>query len=90
MTDRSARSDIPEDDGAGTAHRARKLAERGLHEQALGHEEEAYDLLSQAQAIDPAAVDAVLTEHDAGRAPDARDQATSNRDVDHIPPRRPG
>jgi hypothetical protein len=69
------------------ASRARTMAEQGLHEQARGNIAEADRLLSQALAIHPGAVDAVLQQHDAGRAPDARDQATSNRDVERTPPR---
>jgi hypothetical protein len=83
MQDDDMRASDPE---AVSSH-ARRLAEQGLHEQAQGHDAEADRLLSQALSIDPGAVDAVLQEHDAARAPDARDQATSNRDVDRIPPR---
>jgi hypothetical protein len=43
--------------------------------------------LSEALSIDSEAVDQVLRKHDAGRAPDARDQATSNRDVERTLPR---
>ena len=39
---------------------ARRLAERGLHEQAAGNLEEADRLLTQAQEIDPDAVADVL------------------------------
>ena len=48
---------------------ARSLAEQGLHEQAVGHLDEADRLLGQAQEMDPDAVAEVLREHDAGRAP---------------------
>ena len=54
------------------AAEARRLAERGLHEQAVGNIAEADRLLAQAQELDPDAVADVLREHDAGRAPDAR------------------
>ena len=77
------RNSQPNDD----ASRARALAEQGLHEQARGNIAEADRLLSQALSLHPGAVDAVLQQHDAGRAPDARDQATSNRDVERTPPR---
>jgi hypothetical protein len=79
--------DMPGSDPEAVSSHARRLAEQGLHEQAQGHDAEADRLLSQALSIDPGAVDAVLQQHDAARAPDARDQATSNRDVDRIPPR---
>ena len=69
------------------ADRAISLAEQGLHEQAQGHDAEADRLLSEALSIDSEAVDQVLRKHDAGRAPDARDQATSNRDVERTLPR---
>ena len=59
------------------AAEARRLAERGLHEQAVGNIGEADRLLTQAQELDPDAVAEVLREHDAGRAPDARLQALS-------------
>ena len=76
-------SDNRSDDAAS---RARTMAEQGLHEQARGNIEEADRLLSQALSIHPGAVDAVLQQHDAGRAPDVRDQATSNRDVERTVP----
>src|SRR5215213_8443668 len=57
---------------ANEALEARRLAERGLHEQAVGNIGEADRLLAQAQELDPDAVADVLREHDAGRAPDAR------------------
>ena len=68
--------------GDGSAHlskaaQARRLAERGLNEQASGHPDEADRLLEQAQDLDPNAVAEVLREHDAGRAPDARLQDRS-------------
>ena len=50
------------------AAEARRLAERGLHEQAIGNNDEADRLLTQAQDTDPAAVADVLREHDAARA----------------------
>jgi hypothetical protein len=73
------------------AAEARKLAERGLHEQAVGHLEEADRLLTQAQDLDPEEVAAVLREHDAGRAPDARLQDLADQDVENVLPRiKPG
>ena len=70
---------------------ARKLAEAGLHEQAVGHPEEADRLLTQAQAMDPDAVAEVLREHDAARAPDARLQDLADQDVENVLPRiKPG
>ena len=71
--------------GDGSAHlskaaQARRLAERGLNEQASGHPDEADRLLEQ-----------VLREHDAGRAPDARLQELADRDVKNVLPRiKPG
>ncbi|WP_157619619.1 hypothetical protein [Skermanella stibiiresistens] len=79
--------DMRDGDPKAVSSHAWRLAEQGLHEQAQGHDAEADRLLSQALSIDPGAVDAVLQRHDAARAPDARDQATSNRDVDRMPPR---
>jgi hypothetical protein len=71
--------------------KARQLAEQGLHEQAIGHDEEADRLLLEAQDIDPEAVADVLREHDAARAPDARLQSTADRDVERVLPRiKPG
>jgi hypothetical protein len=70
---------------------ARRLAERGLHEQAIGNTEQADRLLAQAQEIDPDAVADVLREHDAGRAPDARLQDLADQDVEKVLPRiKPG
>ena len=69
------------------ASEARRLAERGLHEQAAGNTEEADRLLAQAQEIDPDAVADVLREHDAGRAPDARLQDLADQDVEKVLPR---
>lgn len=66
---------------------ARKLAEQGLHEQAVGHNTEADRLLTQAQEMDPEAVAIVLDEHDAARAADARDQPTADQDVERVLPR---
>ena len=68
---------------------ARRLAERGLHEQAVGNPGEADRLLAQAQEIDPDAVAEVLREHDAGRAPDARLQDLADQDVERVLPRIP-
>jgi hypothetical protein len=70
---------------------ARKLAEQGLHEQAIGHNDEADRLLVMAQDMDPETVADVLREHDAARAPDARFQATADQDVERVLPRiKPG
>ncbi len=66
---------------------ARRLAEQGLHEQAIGHNAEADRLLTQAQEMDPEAVAVVLQEHDAARAADARDQPTADQDVERVLPR---
>jgi hypothetical protein len=66
---------------------ARKLAEQGLHEQAIGHDEEADRLLIMAQDMDPETVADVLREHDAARTPDARFQATADQDVERVLPR---
>ena len=77
--------------GLGSKAQARRLAEQGLHQQAIGHNEEADRLLIQAQEIDPEAVAEVLREHDAARAPDARLQATTDQDVERALPRiKPG
>ena len=70
-----------------TASEARRLAERGLHEQAVGNIGEADRLLAQAQELDPDAVADVLREHDAGRAPDARLQDLADQDVERVLPR---
>lgn len=87
MTDR--RRDRSETDPK--AVEARKLAEQGLHEQAIGHGDEADRLLVMAQDMDPEAVADVLREHDAARAPDARFQATADQDVERVLPRiKPG
>ena len=72
---------------SGTASEARRLAELGLHEQAVGNIEEADRLLAQGQEIDPDAVADVLREHDAGRAPDARLQDLADQDVERVLPR---
>jgi hypothetical protein len=69
------------------ASEARRLAERGLHEQAVGNIGEADRLLAQAQELDPDAVADVLREHDAGRAPDARLQDLTDQDVERVLPR---
>jgi hypothetical protein len=85
--------ELPTDAAVQTAKtvEARRLAERGLHEQATGHLEEADRLLSQAQDIDPDAVAEVLREHDAGRVPDARLQDLADQDVENVLPRiKPG
>ena len=87
MTDR--RRDRSETDPK--AVEARKLAEQGLHEQAIGHDDEADRLLIMAQDMDPEAVADVLREHDAARAPDARLQSTADQDVERVLPRiKPG
>jgi hypothetical protein len=74
-------------DGRDKAVEARRLAEQGLHEQAMGHIAEADLLLTQAQELDPEAVAIVLEEHDAARAADARDQPTADQDVKRALPR---
>jgi hypothetical protein len=66
---------------------AREMAERGLHEQAMGHNAEADRLLTRAQEMDPEAVAVVLEEHDAARTADARDQPTADQDVERVLPR---
>lgn len=87
MTDR--RRDRSEIDPK--AVEARELAEQGLHEQAIGHNDEADRLLVMAQDMDPEAVADVLREHDAARAPDARLQSTADQDVERVLPRiKPG
>jgi hypothetical protein len=89
MADREPPRDAATD--SSLAAEARKLAERGLHEQAVGHPDEADRLLTQAQDIDPDAVAEVLREHDAGRAPDARLQDLADQDVEKVLPRiKPG
>jgi hypothetical protein len=72
---------------ARTAGEARRLAERGLHEQVAGNPDEADRLLAQAQELDPDAVADVLREHDAARAPDARLQDLADQDVERVLPR---
>ena len=42
---------------------------------------------AQAQELDPDAVAAVLREHNAGRAPDARLQDLADQDVERVLPR---
>ena len=69
------------------ASEARRLAERGLHELAVGNLGEADHLLAQAQELDPDAVADVLREHDAGRTPDARLQDLADQDVERVLPR---
>ena len=69
------------------ASEARRLAERGLHEQAVGNIAEADRLLAQAQKVQPDAVADVLREHDAGRAPDARLDHLADQDVERVLPR---
>ena len=69
------------------AAEARSLAERGLHEQVLGHILETDRLLGFAQEIDPETVAEVIREHDAARAPDARLQSTADQDVERVFPR---
>jgi hypothetical protein len=74
-----------------SAAEARRLAEQGLHEQAIGHDEEADRLLIMAQELDPETTAEVLREHDAARAPDARLQSTADQDVERVLPRiKPG
>ena len=66
---------------------ARRLAEQGLHQRALGNDAEAERLLAEAQAMDADTVAEVLREHDAGRAPDARLQDAADQDVERVLPR---
>jgi hypothetical protein len=85
--------ELPAEDAGeiGKPAEARKLAEKGLHEQVLGHIGEADRLLAEAQNIDPDAVAEVLREHDAARAPDARLQDLADQDVERVLPRiKPG
>jgi hypothetical protein len=67
--------------GAGGPPRARALAEQAMRAQAAGRDAEADQLFAQAQQIDPDAVAAVLAEHDAALAPDARDRPTADQDA---------
>jgi hypothetical protein len=83
MADHELSANAPSEKAA----EARRLAERGLHEQAVGNREEADRLLAQAQEIDPDAVADVLREHDAARAPDARLQDLADQDVERVLPR---
>jgi hypothetical protein len=86
--DMSERTDVTQSQ---RTEEARRLAERGLHEQAAGRLEDADRLLRQAQEIDPDTVAEVLREHDAGRAPDARLQDLADQDVERVLPRiKPG
>ena len=78
---------VPANVASDQAAEARRLAERGLHEQAIGNIQEADRLLSQAQELDPDTVANVLREHDAGRAPDARLQDLADQDVERVLPR---
>jgi hypothetical protein len=79
-------TDVPRE-GDVQAAEARRLAEQGLHEQAIGHNAEADRLLTEAQAMDPDVTATVLQEHDAARPPDARDQPTADQDVERVLPR---
>ncbi len=81
------RKQVQASEDLSSAAQARRLAEQGLHEQAIGHYEEADRLLILAQEIDPEAVAEVLREHDAARAPDARLQVTADQDVERVLPR---
>ncbi len=83
MADHELSANAPSEKAA----EARRLAERGLHEQAVGNSAEADRLLAQAQEIDPDAVADVLREHDAARAPDARLQDLADQDVERVLPR---
>jgi hypothetical protein len=76
-----------DDPAPGGSLAARRLAEEGLHQQALGNDAEAERLLTEAQSIDADTVAEVLREHDAGRAPDARLQDTADQDVERVLPR---
>jgi hypothetical protein len=79
--------ELPTNDTSEKVAKARRLAEQGLHEQAVGNNEEADRLLAQALEIDPDTVADVLREHDAGRAPDARLQDLADQDVEKVLPR---
>ncbi len=72
------------DTGASERRRARALAEQAMHAQAAGRDAEADALFAQAQQIDPDAVAAVLEEHDAALAPDARDRPTADQDAERL------
>jgi hypothetical protein len=79
----TAAENTPE--GSSNAYaQARKLAERALHEQAIGHPEAADRLGAEALQLDPVAVAEVLAEHDATHEPDARDRRTADHDVERI------
>ena len=78
---------VPANVASDQAAEARRLAERRLHEQAIGNIQEADRLLSQAQELYPDTVANVLREHDAGRAPDARLQDLADQDVERVLPR---
>src|SRR6476646_5109709 len=79
--------ELPTNDTSEKVAEARRLAEQGLHEQAVGNNAEADRLLAQALEIEPDAVADVLREHDAGRAPDARLQDLADQDVEKVLPR---
>jgi hypothetical protein len=72
------------DTGASGRRRARALAEEAMHAQAAGRDAEADCLFAQAQQIDLDAVAAVLDEHDAALAPDARDRPTADQDAERL------
>jgi hypothetical protein len=81
-------AEIKGDDAApGRPDTARRLAEQGLQQQALGNDTEAERLLAKAQAMDADTVAEVLREHDAGRAPDSRLQDEADQDVERVLPR---
>ncbi|MBV9750827.1 MAG: hypothetical protein JO157_18630 [Acetobacteraceae bacterium] len=71
-------------DTGASGRRARALAEQAMHAQAAGRDAEADRLFTAAQQMDPDAVAAVLAEHDAALAPDARDQPTADHDADRL------
>ncbi len=62
-------SDRSSDAEGGKHAQARSLAEKALRLQAAGQEDEAEALLAEATATDPSAVEAVLNEGVASRAP---------------------
>lgn len=73
-----------DDPAAPGAEQARALAEQGMEAQAAGRTEEADQLLTEAQGLDPDAVAAVLNRHDAAVAPDARDTPAADRDAGRV------
>ena len=73
-------NDRSSDAEAGKHAQARQLAEKALRLQAAGQEAEAEALLAEATATDPTAVEAVLNEGVASRAP-AFEPAQDDEDI---------